>query len=220
MIDVSIVEASYVNRDASLPYGVTVTDVIDALDDAYAYFLGLEEWHSKNGYGSFVDALRAHNGLSDFVGNVITRSIATHSDELCHNEMQDGHPDLLPTSEYDSYAKRRADEGIETKCSMSAGSWDAHSYVDGHVLVVRYRKGGATGVEVVQLLCAALSDDDWNYSGTDRDRRRTATATVNRSGMHKLRSNPIYENPDYIVQNQREDEYRKNHAEFDENYDV
>ena len=53
-------------------------------------------------------------------------------------------------------------------------------------------KENRSPTEFVQVLAAELVDDDWSFSGRKGKSRRTITASINRQGMAKLRSNPIY----------------------------
>lgn len=121
----------YFNQSAQLPYGAEPSDIADAIKEFYTFYSELNEFLLNSGFGRIETILRANNALSDFIGNVVTESVADQSDALIHNQKQDGFPDLLPMNN-DQYAKEdyeihHGDEGIETKCSKSNGGWQAHN---------------------------------------------------------------------------------------------
>jgi hypothetical protein len=47
----------------------------------------------------------------------------------------------------------------------------------------------------VQVTCARLEEADWTFAGRSETSKRTITATLNRSGMRKLRANWTYRIP-------------------------
>jgi len=71
-------------------------------------------------------------------------------------------------------------------------------------------------IRLVQVLAGSLNEDDWSHSGSSEDSRRTITSSIISSGMYKLRSNPIYEDPEAITGRGDElIEYKQRHASFD-----
>ena len=48
-----------------------------------------------------------------------------------------------------------------------------------------------------RVLAAQLDSDDWSFSGRAVGSRRTPTASIKKSGVTKLGSNPIYLDPNY-----------------------
>ncbi len=218
---------NYFNPGSELPYGVSPEDVAVAIEEFYDFYASLNEFLLSEGHGRLETVLRANNALSDFVGNVVTEELADASDALILNQKQDGFPDLLPVAN-DEYAERdyeihHGDEGIETKCSKSNGGWQAHNNESAWFIVFRYVRGSPEAsaeemepIRFVQVLAGNLDEDDWSHSGRSEDSRRTITSSILASGMHKLRSNPVYENPDYITgRGERKEKYLRNHASFD-----
>jgi len=221
---------SYFNPGAELPYGATPKDVGEAIEEFYEFYGDLNDFLLKEDHGRIETVLRANNALSDFVGNLVTEELADASDALVANQKQDGFPDLLPV-ENDEYAERdyevhHGDEGIETKCSKSNGGWQAHNNESAWFIVFRYVRGSPESdveemdpIRFVQVLAGNLNEDDWSHSGRGEDSRRTITSSILASGMHKLRSNPVYEDPEYITgRGEKKVEYLRNHARFDSEF--
>lgn len=220
-------DENYFNPDAELPYGVTPEDVGKSIEEFYGFYGDLNDFLLSEDHGRIETVLRANNALSDFVGNLVTEELADSSDALVANQKQDGFPDLLPV-ENDEYAEQdyevhHGDEGIETKCSKSNGGWQAHNNESAWFIVFRYVRGSPESeveemepIRFVQVLAGNLDEDDWSHSGRGEDSRRTITSSILASGMHKLRSNPVYEDPDYITgRGEKKVEYFRNHASFD-----
>jgi hypothetical protein len=220
----------FFNPNAELPYGVTPEEVREAIKGFYDFYDDLNGFLMREDHGRIETVLRANNALSDFIGNAATEELANASDALIVNQKPDGFPDLLPTNN-DEYAAQdfeihHGDHGIETKCSKSNGGWQAHNNEEAWFIVFRYERGDPEAdienmapIRFVQILAANLQEDDWSHSGRSGDSRRTITSSIIKSGMDKLRSNPIYEDPEYITGLAKPRErYRRNHTEFDPVY--
>lgn len=217
----------YFNPDTNLPYGVTSEEVKTAIQEFYGFYGDLNEFLMEEDHGRIETVLRANNALSDFVGNAATEELAQASDSLIINQKQDGFPDILPVDNDDyaanDYEIHHGEEGIETKCSKSNGGWQAHNNESAWFIVFRYTRGSPETninemdpIRFVQILAANLNEDDWSHSGRGEDSRRTITSSIIKSGMDKLRSNPVYEDPDYITGRANPKErYHQNHANFD-----
>jgi len=218
------------NPNAKLPYGVTPEEVKTAIKEFYEFYGDLNEFFLREDHGRLETVLRANNALSDFVGNVATEELANASDALIVNQKPDGFPDLLPV-DHDAYAAQdyevhHGEHGIETKCSKSNGGWQAHNNEEAWFVVFRYERGDPEAdvedmapIQFTQVLAGNLNEDDWSHSGRSGDSRRTITSSIIASGMYKLRSNPIYEDPDAITgQGEELIEYRQRHASFDPEY--
>jgi hypothetical protein len=71
-------------------------------------------------------------------------------------------------------------------------------------------------LQFTQVLAGNLDEDDWSHSGRSEESRRTITSSIIASGMHKLRSNPIYQDPDAITGRGEElVHYQQQQAGFD-----
>lgn len=221
---------NWFNPNAELPYGVEPEEVATAIKEFYDFYADLNEFLLMEDHGRIETVLRANNALSDFIGNAATEELAQASDKLIINQKQDGFPDILPV-EKDEYAEKdyevhHGDEGIETKCSKSNGGWQAHNNESAWFVVFRYERGDSdedvtdmAPIRFTQVLAGNLTEDDWSHSGRSEDSRRTITSSIIASGMHKLRSNPIYEDPDAITgRGDKLVQYKERHAEFDPVY--
>ncbi|AEN04632.1 hypothetical protein [Halolamina sp.] len=221
---------NYFNPGAELPYGVEPNEVRAAIKEFYDFYDDLNHFLMREDHGRIETVLRANNALSDFIGNVATEELAQASDALIMNQKQDGFPDILPVDN-DEYAEtdyvvHHGLEGIETKCSKSNGGWQAHNNEEAWFVVFRYERGDPEAdlqdmapIRLVQVLAGSLNEDDWSHSGRSEGSRRTITSSIIASGMYKLRSNPIYEDPEAITGRGDElIEYKKRHASFNETF--
>lgn len=218
---------NWFNPNATLPYGVQPVEVATAIKEFYDFYGDLNEFLLREDHGRIETVLRANNALSDFIGNAATEELAQASEKLIINQKQDGFPDILPV-EKEGYAEQdykihHGDEGIETKCSKSNGGWQAHNNESAWFVVFRYERGDPEEditkmkpIRFTQVLAANLNEDDWSHSGRSEDSRRTITSSIIASGMHKLRSNPIYEDPEAITgRGEKLIQYKEHHATFD-----
>ncbi|PSP39411.1 hypothetical protein BRC71_02245 [Halobacteriales archaeon QH_7_65_31] len=215
------------NPNADLPYGVEPDEIRTAIEQFYAFYADLNQFLMCEDHGRIETVLRANNALSDFIGNVATEELAQASDSLIINQKQDGFPDILPidneTYADQAYEIHHGGDGIETKCSKSSGGWQAHNNEEAWFIVFRYERGDPEDeidemdpIRLVQVLAGRLNADDWSHSGRGEDSRRTITSSIISSGMYKLRSNPVYEDPAAITGRGTElVEYKQRHAQFD-----
>ena len=235
-------QEQYLYQDARLPFGVTVDQIVQAVNDFYAMFADINAHIIGRGYGRLETLLREAT-FSDVVGESLTRAVAKSCPSLKRNRWPNGYPDLL------SRADNREDRqlrgvGIEVKASRARGQWQAHNREAGWFLVFRFvadtiTEGSAQAApfQIVEILAAELTLQDWSVSrGAEGDqqaetsselpvqqalqeatadtpleevvsslsdvievKRRTRTTSTNASGTRKLRSNPIYANPDFVV---------------------
>lgn len=230
-------QENFLNPGADLPYDVSPDQIANAIQDFYEFMYDLNTFLTQNGYERIEKILRANNALSDFCGDIITQNVADECPSLIKNRKQDGFPDLLPREENDDYVDddgapyheksfrvHHGEHGIETKCSKQSGGWQAHNVESAWIMVFRYRRGDPDAdphemapIEFVQVLAAQLVEDDWSYSGRSDDSRRTITASIVAPGMDKLRSNPIYQNPDFITGPNRD--VKQRYYELQEGFD-
>ncbi len=195
----------YVNRSAVLPYGLTVLQVKSAVAALYEFLQAANAFLVGRGYDRLEEMLLG-NAFAGLLSEVLVKSVADHSTTLVRNRYVGGHPDLILRGEHADDAVLRASEGIEVKTSKQGGGWQGHNPEQGWLMIFRYVMDTRTipvqnrrPTEVVEILAAKLDRDDWSFSGRKGTSRRTITASVNRSGMTKLRANPIYRHPEYVV---------------------
>jgi hypothetical protein len=195
----------YINLAATLPYGLTVAEVRRAVEAVYSFFHDINRFLVDRGYDRLEDIMLG-NSFAGLLSEMLVREIAQHSAALERNVRIGGYPDLLPVGMYAGSSILRGTEGIEVKSSKQKGGWQGHNPEVGWLMVLRYTVDTETQpirernpTQFVQILAARLEIEDWSFSGRVGPSRRTITASITKSGMHKLRSNPVYQHPDYVV---------------------
>jgi len=196
-------DSRYVNRGVTLPYGLTVGEVEEAVAETYRLFHGINDYLVDGGFRPLEELLLG-NSLSGIVSEFLVKSVARASVSLEANLKVGGHPDLLPKGHYSSNLVLKGDEGIEVKASIRKGGWQGHNPEDCWLMVFRYAVGEqASGVGMpltfVEILCAKLIKSDWSFSGRKGASRRTPTASITTAGVDKLRSNFLYRLPEVGV---------------------
>lgn len=192
-------DARYVNRHATLPYGLKVEEVEEAVAETYRLFNGLNGFLLGAGFRPLEELLLG-NSLSGIVSEFLVKNIARVSEALEANLKVGGHPDLLPKGHYSSDLVLKGDEGIEVKSSIQRGGWQGHNPEDCWLMVFRYAigeqdNGESVPLTFIEILCAKLERTDWSFSGRKGASRRTPTASITASGVEKLRSNFLYRLP-------------------------
>lgn len=197
--------ASFWNRGAQLPLGMTVGEIEHSVTATYSFLHSLNTFLISKGYLT-LEELFLGNSLSGALSEILVKNISDHSAAVIRNVKVGGHPDLLLRGKYPGNTVLRG-EGIEVKSSKQRGGWQGHNPEAGWTLIFRYKLDDDFSksarlrepIEFVQILAAELAQSDWSFSGRTGASRRTITASITKTGMHKLRSNPIYQNPAYIV---------------------
>lgn len=192
-------ESRYVNRNASLPYGLQVAEVEVAVAETYRLLNGLNDYLVGAGFHSLEDLLLG-NSFSGIISEFLVKNMARASAVLEANLKVGGHPDLLPKGHYSSNLVLKGSEGIEVKSSVQRGGWQGHNPEECWLMVFRYAVGDQEdGTKLpftfVEVLCAKVEKSDWTFSGRKGDSRRTPTASLKASGVEKLRRNFLYRIP-------------------------
>ena len=91
----------YINRQVTLPYGLTISEIERAVAETYRLFHGLNDYLTENGFRPLEELLLG-NSLSGIISEVLVKNIAKASTVLEANLKVGGHPDLLPKVYYDS----------------------------------------------------------------------------------------------------------------------
>lgn len=192
-------DARYVNRNVSLPYGLTAGEVEEAVAETYRLFHGVNDYLIGGGF-SPLEELILGNSLSGIISEFLVKNIARASATLEANLKVGGYPDLLPKGHYASNLVLKGEEGIEVKASIQKGGWQGHNPEDCWLMVFRYAVGKQANNDVlpltfVEILCAKLKKSDWSFSGRKGASRRTPTASITARGVEKLRRNFLYRVP-------------------------
>ncbi len=196
-------EPVYINREASLPYQLTVEEVEEAVAETYRLFNGLNDYLTSSGFRPLEELLLG-NSLSGILSEFLVKNIARVSNSLVANLKVGGHPDLLPKGYYSSNLILKGKEGIEVKSSIQKGGWQGHNPEDCWLMVFRYivgeqKSGDIVPLTFVEILCAKLTKKDWSFSGRKGASRRTPTAFITTSGVERLRNNFLYRLPGFGV---------------------
>lgn len=192
-------DPKFLNRKVSLPYELTIDEVMKAVSETYRLFNGLNKFLTTGGFRPLEELLLG-NSLSGILSEFLVKNIARVSHSLVANLKVGGHPDLLPKGHYSSNLILKGDKGIEVKSSIQKGGWQGHNPEDCWLLMFRYIVGKQEDDQVapltfVEILCAKLTKKDWSFSGRKGASRRTPTASITTSGVEKLRSNFVYRLP-------------------------
>ncbi|TVR58058.1 MAG: hypothetical protein EA420_18005 [Candidatus Competibacteraceae bacterium] len=189
----------YVNRRASLPYGLRVEEIEIAVAETYRLLYGLNDYLVGAGFLALEELLLG-NSFSGIISEFLVKNIARASTTLEANLKVGGHPDLLPKGHYSTHLVLKGDEGIEVKSSVQAGGWQGHNPEDCWLMVFRYtagaqKDGAKLPLTFVEILCAKVEQSDWSFSGRKGSSRRTPTASITAPGVEKLRRNFLYRIP-------------------------
>lgn len=190
-------QPQYVNRQAHLPYGLAVDEIEEAVRKTYKFFHGLNSYLGENDLRNIEDMLLA-NTVSGMVSEIAIKNLSETAKTLMRNERTGGHPDLLPRDYYDSADIHRGEHGIEIKASTKKGGWQGHNKEACWLMLFRYTVTEHS-FRFTEILCAELDESDWVFSGRGENSRRTPTASINKAGVEKLRSNFIYRLPGFGV---------------------
>ncbi len=189
------------NPKCSLPYGLTVEHVRQAMED-FLDFLGfINQQLCSKGIPRLESFLMPAN-FSSIVGEFINMRIPEYCPHLVKNRYHNGHPDLIPKGRFPGDAVQYAQDGIEVKGSRHASGWQGHNpesiwlmvfYFDSNTSNDRMRGVAPKPFCFKGVYAAKLDKNDWTFSGRSATSRRTITASVTQSGVEKMKANWIYE---------------------------
>jgi hypothetical protein len=195
------VDPSHFNPRSSIPYGLTIDHLRRAMQD-FIGFLGFinQQLHTKE--IPRLESFLMPANFSSIVGEYMHIAITKYCPTLVKNRYHNGHPDLLPKDVFPGDAAQHAHEGIEIKASRNPGGWQGHNPESIWLMVFYYDSNSsadkARGVlprpfQFRGVYLARLEEEDWSFSGRSGESRRTITASVNRSGVAKMRANWVYD---------------------------
>lgn len=182
---------------------MTVDEVRSAVEGVYEFLYAVNGALAKQELGLF-EELALGNTFSGLLSEILVKNIAKHSGTLARNKHVGGHPDLLPSGHPGGEDQLRCDQGVEVKTSRQSGGWQGHNPEVGWLIVFRYElASGEIPTHFVQILAADLKTEDWSLAERGQTSRRTRTCSINEAGVAKLRANPIYQEPEYLVKVRR-----------------
>jgi len=192
-------------QKAQLGYGLTTEEIRLAVEAIYDFLHAINGALDQHDLGLF-ENLALGNTFSGLISEVLVKSIAKHSKTLVRNRYVGGHPDLLPSKHPKGDNQLRCDQGIEVKTSKQSGGWQAHNPEAGWLMVFRYELATSASkpTRFVQILSAELALEDWSLAERGKASRRTRTCSINQRGVEKLRSNPVYQEPDCLVRSPKQ----------------
>lgn len=188
------------NAHCLLPYGLMVAHIGQAMQ-AFVEFLGFinEQLHARG--LPRLESFLMPASFSSLVSEFMNLTIPQYCADLAKNRYHNGHPDLIPKGLFPGDAVQYAHEGIEVKGSRRASGWQGHNPEAVWLMVFQFdsntsndvRKGIAPRPFCFKgVFAAKLEKEDWSFSGRSEMSRRTITASVNESGIQKMRANWIY----------------------------
>jgi len=189
------------NPSCSLPYGLAVEQVHQAMDDFIDFLCFINRQLHRKGFPRLETFFMPAN-FSSIVGEFMNIMIPKHCPNLVQNKYHNGHPDLLPRGVFPGDAAQYATEGIEVKGSRRSGGWQGHNPESVWLMVFHFvgntSRDRMAGLAPQPFLfkgvyAARLGKGDWNFSGRTGRSRRTITASVNQAGVLRMRENWVYQ---------------------------
>lgn len=187
-----------------LPYGLRVEEIQQTVSGVYEFLYAINSALARQQLG-LIENLILGNTFSGLVSEVLVKNIAKHSRAVMRNRYVGGHPDLIPVANRGGDSQLRCDEGVEVKTSRRSGGWQGHNPETGGLIVFRYElaTNEESSTRFVEILAAELDKKDWSLAERGQTSRRTRTCSINQRGVEKLRANPVYQEPEYIVSRRR-----------------
>ena len=185
------------NSSATLPYELRLKDFEMAMQDVYDFFYDVNVLLLQKGLHRMDDMLRPA-AMSGMISDMITASMAKHSRTLVENGHFNGHPDLIVQGRYPNNRIASGEHGIEIKSTRkTGGAVDTHGARQQWMCVFVYVTDHATepadhrhSMRFTEVYLGPVTIEDFRSNA--RGSLGTRTATLDRAGILKLRSNWIY----------------------------
>lgn len=192
-----VLDLTAFNPKAALPYSLRLKDFEIAMQDVYDFFYDVNAMLLGKGLHRMDDMLRPA-AMSGMISDMLTASMAKHARVLVENKHFNGHPDLVVQGRYPNNTVAAGTDGVEIKSTRKAGgAVDTHGARDQWMCVFVYTTDHKTEPAVdrepmkfseVYLADVTVAD----FRSNNRGALGTRTATLDRAGVLKLRSNWIY----------------------------
>ncbi|BAY61130.1 hypothetical protein NIES22_11910 [Calothrix brevissima NIES-22] len=192
---------NFFNPHCNLPYGLEIDHIYQAMNE-FIDFLGFINGQLQTKNMSRLESFLMPANFSSIVGEFMNMSIPKYCLNLVKNQYHNGHPDLIPINTFVDNAVQYSNQGIEVKGSRHLNGWQGHNPEAVWLMVFCFDSNTSSdSIKNVEpkpfvfraVYAAKLEEDDWNFSGRSSTSRRTITATVNKKGFSKMKSNWIYE---------------------------
>jgi hypothetical protein len=188
-----VVDAA-LNPSLSL-HSLRIDDFRIAMQDGYDFFYDVNRLLDEKALKRLDDMLRPA-AMSGIISDMLTASIAKQV--LTENNHHNGHPDLIVQGRYPANAVRAGEDGVEIKSTRKrGGAVDTHGARDQWMCVFVYEVDSTTEPAVsrapmrfLEAYLGRVTVDDFRRN--PRGELGTRTATLDRSGIAKLRANWLY----------------------------
>jgi hypothetical protein len=190
-------DSSKFNPSAVLPFQLRLKDFELAMQDVYDFFYDVNLLLIRKGLQRLDDMLRPAI-MSGVLSDMLTASLAKHSRVLVQNKYFNGHPDLVVQGRYSNDSIQAGSDGIEIKTTRKAGgAVDTHGARDQWMCVFVYEIDSSTEPAIkrspmafTEVYLGQVSVADFRKN--PRGELGTRTATLDKLGIAKLRTNWIY----------------------------
>ncbi len=185
------------NASATLPFELRISDFEVAMQDVYDFFFDVNNLLHGKGLKRLDDMMRPA-ALSGTISDMVTASLAKFSRALVENKHFNGHPDLVVRGVYANDTVASGSEGVEIKSTRKAGgAVDTHGARAQWMCVFVYKVDNETEpasqrepMRFTEVYLGQVVEAD--FRSNSRSTLGTRTATLDRNGILKLRSNWIY----------------------------
>lgn len=212
----------FFNPNSWLPMNVKHDDIRQAIKQVYDRYHKMNEFYLDEFDTRFHKAFRAMNAIGDFVGHQFNDALINQNGNLEPNPLDDRRPDIIHGA-YQEAAKNRdlpKVDGIEQKAAHYRSFLTSHNEAYTNLLFLQYRviepgkiQTDLQPIEFTQILCADASEYGWKFEPRGQTSNTTYRAAEDLKDA--LRSNPLYQKPEAICQNEHEEKHRRQQARFD-----
>lgn len=191
------VDITKFNSSHPLPYQLRLGDFELAMQDVYDFFFDVNGLLLNRGLHRMDDMLRPA-AMSGMISDMLTASLARKSRTLVENKFFNGHPDLIVQGRYPNNSIASGTDGIEIKSTRKkGGAVDTHGARDQWMCVFVYEVDNVTEPAIdrdpmrfTEVYLAEVTVADFRKNA--RGDLGTRTATLDRDGVQKLRSDWVY----------------------------
>jgi len=189
----------FLNQNSVLPYGVKPEHVLAAMDD-FTMFLSIVNVSLTEQQLPRLESICMPANFSSIVGEFVSSALTKHSAGIVRNKHHNGHPDLIPVDTYTNDDVLHGSAGIEVKASRYESGWQGHNAEKTFLMVIVYHSDRPKSETETQfrfrgIYAAQLEKSDWSEAPRKATSRRTATASVLKTGYEKMVANWIYRDP-------------------------
>lgn len=189
------------NDSAVIPYNCTIDDIYRAMNE-FVEFLAFINTQLYTREIPRMETMLMPANFSSMVSEFMVTTIPKYCTTLVKNRYHNGHPDLIPTDQFEDNAVQHSQIGIEVKASRYKKGWQGHNAEDVWLMVFVFDSNRPTDAskdinpkpfKFLRVVGAQLTKEDWKFAGRSSTSRRTITASVKKSGFEKLSQNWLYE---------------------------